>query len=252
MTTDTPPLVCTGPADTMPDGVNNPAHLAVILDGNRRWAERHGVPTAYAYRVGADRAVELAANCHTRGIRYLTVWALSQENLGRPEQQISPLVDAITGGLRAIAGQGHWRIRHLGRADLLPEAVRYELADLAEATEDLTPGVLNVAMAYSGRQDIAAAVRELVLDEQRLPEADRRLARADIMTLLTEHLATAGQPDPDLVVRTSGEQRLSGFMPWQAAYSELYFTPVDWPDFTAAHLDRALESFHSRHRRNGK
>jgi short-chain Z-isoprenyl diphosphate synthase len=229
---------------------DTPAHVAVILDGNRRWAARHAVPTAQAYQLGARRAVELTACCHLRGIRYLTLWALSQKNLRRSSEQIGPLLEVIVAGLSDIAASRRWRIHHLGEADLLPEPIQHVISKIVWQTSRDGPGTLNVAIAYDGRDDIASAVRGLILAGEAAHPADL-VARNGLPTLLGKHFATVGQPDPDLVIRTSGEYRLSGFMPWQTAYSELYFTEVDWPDFTAEQLDCALNSYRSRRRRYG-
>ncbi|MGH4008586.1 MAG: polyprenyl diphosphate synthase [Pseudonocardiaceae bacterium] len=237
-------------APAAPTEVNTPAHVAVILDGNRRWAARHAVPTAQAYQLGARRAVELTTCCHLRGIRYLTLWALSQENLRRPPEQIGSLLEVIIAGLSDIAASHRWRIHHLGEPDLLPESIRCAISEIVRETSHDAPGTLNVAIAYNGRDDIASAVRSLILAGQTTHSA-QRVACDGLSTLLGDHFATAGQPDPDLVIRTSGEYRLSGFMPWQTAYSELYFTRVDWPDFTTEQLDCALDSYRSRQRRHG-
>jgi short-chain Z-isoprenyl diphosphate synthase len=234
--------------------VGNPEHLAVILDGNRRWARTHAVAMEQAYLAGAHRVVELAAACHERGIRHLTVWALSRENLDRPAAQLEPLLAAVTEGLGRIAATRRWRLRHLGDPALLPPGTRTRLRALIEHTAQAGPGVLNVAIAYSGRRDLTDAVRSLIVEHEPPGHPDPagpETADAAIEDELSARLATAGQPDPDLVVRTSGELRLSGFMPWQAAYAELYFSPVDWPDFDAAELDRALDSYRARDQRHG-
>ncbi|MGW3634619.1 polyprenyl diphosphate synthase [Streptomyces sp. NPDC005122] len=223
-------------------------HVGVILDGNRRWARRNSRPMAQAYHVGAERVVELAHGCADAGIDYVTVWALSQENLQRAPTEINSVLDAICLGLHEIASSGHWRIRPVGELELLPERCATALNAIRAGTADAGPGTLNVAVAYSGRRDILTAVSAL------MRSADANKSGPDIDTLsalFSRHVANAGQPDIDLVIRTSGETRLSGFMPWQTAYSELHFTAVDWPDFDAAELDAALQAFAHRNRRLG-
>jgi short-chain Z-isoprenyl diphosphate synthase len=239
------------PLTTASQAAGNPRHLAVILDGNRRWARLRGVPIDHAYRQGAGRVTELAVACHARDIRCLTVWALSQENLVRPAAELEPLLAAVISGLREIAASGHWQIRHLGDSAMLPPATRGALREIIESTRPCAPGVMNIALAYSGRQDIVAAVRDMVT-EWRLDSATASTIDAgQLADKLCRHLATVGLPDPDLVIRTSGERRLSGFMLWEAAFAELYFTSVEWPDFSAVELDQALASFRARDRRYG-
>lgn len=224
-----------------------PRHLAVILDGNRRWAERHGLPLADAYRAGADRVRELLGWCDEAGIPCVTAWALSQDNLCREPKVVDQIVEAITEGLERIAAEGRWSIRIIGALEHLPhqeQAVHLRSVERESATS--RGARLTVAVAYDGRREIVAAARALV----------RAYGEGSLTGELTEQrlvdfLGTAGQPDVDLLIRTSGEIRLSGFMPWQTAYAEFYFTPVYWPDFDRRQFIEALRAYADRDRRRG-
>ncbi|MFI0743440.1 polyprenyl diphosphate synthase [Streptomyces sp. NPDC021100] len=223
-----------------------PQHIGVILDGNRRWAQAHRVSLERAYTVGARRVVDLTTWCDSVGIPLVTVWALSQDNLQRAPETVARILDAVSSGLRLITAGRRWRIHPIGALDLLPPPQADRLLHLADASADATPGTLNVAVAYDGRADIVAAVRELMRSGDERPP--RRISEADV----ARHLSTTGQPDIDLVIRTSGEQRLSGFMPWQTAYAEFFFTDISWPDFSAAAFASALDAYRTRQRRYGR
>ncbi|MFF4160818.1 polyprenyl diphosphate synthase [Streptomyces sp. NPDC001678] len=224
-----------------------PRHLAVILDGNRRWAERHSLPLADAYQAGADRVRELLCWCDELGISYVTVWALSQDNLYREPKVVDQIVNAVTEGLERIAAEGRWSIRIIGALEHLPHQEQAAALRAVERDSAMATGArLTVAVAYDGRREIVAAAQELL----------RAYAEGSIVGELTEQrladfLSTAGQPDVDLLIRTSGESRLSGFMPWQTAYAEFYFTPVYWPDFDRRHFAVALAAYAERDRRRG-
>ncbi|MFD9698354.1 polyprenyl diphosphate synthase [Lentzea sp. NPDC059081] len=225
-----------------------PRHLAVILDGNRRWAEQRNRALADAYLTGAARVHELVTWCEEAGIQVVTVWALSQDNLSRSAQSVSAITRAVTSGVQAMAASERWRIRPVGALDRLPGDEAEALRAVEAATRHHDGTTLNVAVAYSGRDDILTAVRALV-DEHR----DSRLDVAGITEKqLSRHLSTAGQPDVDLLIRTAGEQRLSGFMPWQADQAELYFTDTPWPDFDRPQFTRALTWYAHRVRRFGQ
>ncbi|MEV5878020.1 polyprenyl diphosphate synthase [Streptomyces sp. NPDC052101] len=223
-----------------------PGHIGVILDGNRRWAQQHQLPLDRAYRQGALRVRDLLSWCEGAGIPVVTVWALSRGNLGRPPQTITPILDAVTTGLDEIAATTKWRIRPIGALDLLPAPQAVRLNALAQHTAGATGGTLNVAIAYDGRADIVAAIQGLLND--RSPET---LTDPIDEATLARYLSTSGQPDIDLVIRTSGEQRLSGFMPWQTAHAEFYFCPTPWPDFDQVAFTDALRWFSGRTRRTG-
>jgi short-chain Z-isoprenyl diphosphate synthase len=184
--------------------------------------------------------------CDQDRIPYLTVWALSRENLRRDPVTLAPLAEAMVDGLQQMAVSRRWRIRVIGDLELLGSPLAADLRAIEAQTQDATGTVLNVAVAYSGRADIAHAAATLIHRHQ-----VQDLDAIAVERLLCRYLSTAGQPDIDLVIRTSGEERLSGFMPWQAAQAELYFTPVLWPDFGLSEFRAALHSYAQRSRRCG-
>ncbi len=235
-----------------------PHHLAVILDGNRRWATRAGLTdVGEGHRRGADKIDELLEWCSDLGIREVTLWALSGENLARPGSEVTALLDVVAeklDGLTAQAGEAArpMRIRVFGRFAGLPEGLLagIERAESATATNE---GLhLNIALGYSGRDELVDACRSMVrhLAAQGVTAAE--MAERVTGEALAANLYTAGQPDPDLIIRTSGELRLSGFLPWQSAHSEFYFTDVYWPAFRELDFLRALRTFQQRERRFGR
>ncbi|SDM30423.1 polyprenyl diphosphate synthase [Allokutzneria albata] len=224
-----------------------PEHVAVILDGNRRWAEIHDVPVVDAYRLGATRVRELMVACDDARIPFVTVWALSKDNLRRGAASVRVIAEAVTAELVAMAETRRWRIRVLGSVADLPADAARTLREVVRTTEDCAGAVLNVAVAYSGRSDIAAAAAALLTGAQ-----PAGLDVAEVEHRLVRGLSTAGQPDIDLLIRTAGEQRLSDFMLWQAAHAELYFTETLWPDFENKHFELALRWYGQRHRRYGE
>ncbi|GHF65245.1 short-chain Z-isoprenyl diphosphate synthase [Streptomyces mashuensis] len=224
-----------------------PRHIGVILDGNRRWARAHQVSEDHAYRAGAARVADLMRWSEAAGIEYVTVWALSTSNLRRPEATVRLLTTVIVNGLRDLAATGRWPVRLIGDLGLLPADRADALREIEAATAGAPGPVLNAAVAYDGREDILGAVRALARDR-----AAGRTGEEVTEALLAGYLSTAGQPDVDLLIRTSGEQRLSGFLVWQAAEAELYFTPVPWPDFGPRDFARALAAYRRRERRFGR
>jgi short-chain Z-isoprenyl diphosphate synthase len=233
-----------------------PAHVAVILDGNRRWASLSGLREPWAgHRAGADKLDELLDWCARLGIEQVTVWALSNENLARPEHELAALLDVLADKLEALAAlhrDQSIRIRVVGRVDDLPEHVRRSIEVVEAATAPNDGLRLNIAVSYSGRDELVDASRALV--RELAAEGVSPATMAEYMTgeALARHLYTAGDPDPDLIIRTSGEERLSGFLLWQGAHSELYFTDVYWPAFRELDFLRALRSYQQRHRRFGR
>jgi short-chain Z-isoprenyl diphosphate synthase len=233
-----------------------PAHVAVILDGNRRWANAAGhAEVSAGHRAGADKLDELIDWCVRIGVGQVTVWALSQENLTRPPEQLGGLLDVVADKLDALAelhrGQS-LQIRVVGRHDGLPSRLRASIGAVEAATAANTGLRLTIALAYSGRDELVDAARSLVrrlAEEGASPEL---IAKEITRDALAQHLYTAGVPDPDLIIRTSGELRLSGFLPWQGTDSELYFTDVYWPAFRELDFLRALRSFQQRRRRFGR
>ncbi len=233
------------------DAAQGPKHIGVILDGNRRWAKAAGGTTEEGHRAGADKIAEMLGWCEETGVEVVTLWLLSTDNLNRPAEELNPLLGIIEGAVTGLAETGRWRVHHVGALDLLPSRTQQVLKEAEQATDTIDGLLVNVAVCYGGRQEIADAVRSLLLDH-----ASRGTSLEDIAEVLdidhiAEHLYTRGQPDPELIIRTSGEQRLSGFMLWQSAHSEYYFCEVFWPAFRKVDFLRALRDYAARHRRYG-
>lgn len=229
-----------------------PRHIGVILDGNRRWARSFGEPAATGHRRGADKIAELLGWSEDLGIEVVTLWMLSTDNLGREPDELGPLLRIIEDAVADLAACGRWRLRVVGRLDLLPEPTAVALRAAQDATAHAAGLEVNVAVGYGGRHEIADAVRAY-LREQAATGADARdIAERIDVDDIASHLYTKGQPDPELVIRTSGEQRLSGFLMWQSAHSEFYFCEAYWPSFRRVDFLRALRSYTTRERRLGK
>jgi len=230
-----------------------PEHVGVILDGNRRWAAAMGyADAAEGHRRGAQKIDELLGWCEELDIKVVTLWLLSTENLERDPEEVGALLAIIEDKVRGLARAGRWRINALGALDLLPEGTREVLVEAADATAGRPGSLLNVAVGYGGRQEIADATRRLLEtyaeEGIELADAAKRITPEEIAA----HLYTAGLPDPDLVIRTSGEVRMSGFLLWQSAHSEYYFCDPYWPDFRRIDFLRAVRAYQQRHRRFGR
>lgn len=229
-----------------------PRHVGVILDGNRRWARSFGEPAATGHRKGADKIADFLTWSEDLGVEVVTLWMLSTDNLHRPQEELQALLDIIEDAVRELAETGRWRLRVVGKLDLLPAELAASLRHLEQQTHGVSGLHVNVAIGYGGRHEIADAVKSLLVsyDEQgySLGQAIEQLCVEDI----ADHLYTKGQPDPELVIRTSGEQRLGGFLLWQSAHSEFYFCEAFWPDFRRVDYLRALRAFSTRERRLGK
>lgn len=228
-----------------------PKHIGVILDGNRRWARADGLTTEQGHQAGAAKIEEMLGWCEETDVQVVTLWMLSTDNLDRPEKELKPLLGIIENTVRRLAADGRWRVHHVGNRDLLPAGTQQVLKEAEETTDHIGGIVVNVAVGYGGRQEIADAVRSLLLDEAGRGASVEDIAETVDVEKISEHLYTRGQPDPDLVIRTSGEQRLSGFMLWQSAHSEYYFCEVFWPAFRKVDFLRALRDYAYRHRRYG-
>ena len=235
-----------------------PGHVAVILDGNRRWASRAGLAEhAAGHRHGADKIDELLAWCQALEIAEVTLWALSNENLARRQGgELDSLLDVIAHkldllGQRALEPRTPMRIRVIGRLAELPQGLR-EAIGRAEAMTAERDGLrLNIAVGYSGRDELVDACQSLVRKLAARGTSPEEMAEHVTREGLAAHLYTAGTPDPDLIIRTSGELRLSGFLPWQSAHSDFYFTDVYWPAFRELDFLRALRTYQQRQRRFG-
>jgi short-chain Z-isoprenyl diphosphate synthase len=228
-----------------------PKHIGVILDGNRRWAKASGGTTEQGHRAGADKIAEMLGWCEETGVEVVTLWLLSTDNLDRPAEELVPLLGIIEDAVTDLAANGRWRVHHVGTMDLLPSHTQSVLKEAEQATDGVSGILVNVAVGYGGRQEIADAVRSLLHEHAGRGTAIEDLAEILDVEHIAEHLYTRGQPDPDLVIRTSGEQRLSGFMLWQSAHSEYYFCEVFWPAFRKVDFLRALRDYAARHRRYG-
>jgi short-chain Z-isoprenyl diphosphate synthase len=234
-----------------------PRHIAVLCDGNRRWARDAGHDdVSYGYRVGAAKIAEMLRWCQEAGIEMATVYLLSTENLQRDPEEISSLIEIITDVVEEIcAPANRWSVRTVGDLELLGEEPARRVREAVESTEsEATTGTfhVNVAVGYGGRQEIVDAVRGLLGKELVNGASGDQLIEAVTAEAISENLYTSGQPDPDLVIRTSGEQRLSGFLLWQSAYSEMWFTEAYWPEFRRVDFLRALRDYTARHRRYGR
>ncbi len=223
-----------------------PTHIAIIMDGNGRWALSRGLPRLAGHRAGTDNLRRVIEACVEFGIQYLTIYAFSTENWGRPHEEVTGLMrileDVIDRELKELHKQGV-QLHHIGRLDRLKPVLRKKVLHAIEYTKDNSRLVLNVAFNYGGRDEIVCAIQNMIEDGVKAEEVTD--------ALVSQYLFTAGVPDPDLIIRTSGELRGSNFLIWQGAYSEWYFTPTYWPDFGKEELARALEEYQHRERRYG-
>lgn len=223
-----------------------PRHVGVIMDGNGRWAQRRGLPRIAGHRAGTENLRRVLRAAVEFGIGYLTIYAFSTENWGRPESEVQGLLSILRRVIDREVPKLHEqgvRLCHLGRLERIPPELEKGIRDAIELTKDNDRLVLNVAFNYGGRAEIVDAVRQIVAEDVPPESVDE--------ALVDSHLYTAGQPDPDLIIRTSGEMRLSNFLVWQAAYAEFYTTPTLWPDFDKGELYKALQDFNQRERRFG-
>lgn len=234
------------------DPARVPSHVAVMLDGNRRWARAFGAPTASGHQAGAEKAHEFLGWCDAVGVRVVTLFLLSTDNLHRPADELTPLLGIIEQLVDDLAAAGRWRVHPVGALDVLPDRTAGVLKEAADRTRNVQGMHVNVAVGYGGRREIADAVRSLLQEHAARGTSIEELAEVLTVEHIAEHLYTKGQPDPDLVIRASGEQRLSGFLLWQSANSEFYFCEALWPDFRRVDFLRALRSFGERERRFGR
>lgn len=227
-----------------------PKHVAIILDGNGRWARAKGLPRTAGHVQGARTVEDICEIAWNMGIQYLTVYAFSTENWSRPQDEVDTLMNLLRSYMKNClkrAQKNNMCVRVLGDKSRLDTDIREKIADLEEATRDNTGLHFQIAINYGGRDELVRAVRRLAQDA-----ADGRLVPEDINEeRLAGTLDTAGLPDPDLLIRTSGEQRISNYMLWQLAYTEFYFTDVPWPDFNKKELEKAVEAYQKRDRRYG-
>jgi len=224
-----------------------PVHIAMIMDGNGRWAAQRGLPRLAGHRAGTENLRRVIKACANQGIQYLTIYAFSTENWGRPSEEVEGLMHILSEFIDSELEELHRsgvQIRHIGRIDRMDEKIRAKVERAVEITRENQRLILCVAWNYGGRDEIVYAVQRLIEEGRKAEEIDG--------DLIAQHLFTAGIPDPDLIIRTSGEMRTSNFLTWQSAYSEWYFTPILWPDFDEQELQKALEDFNQRDRRFGR
>ncbi|WP_225100085.1 polyprenyl diphosphate synthase [Streptomyces sp. CoH27] len=234
-----------------------PEHVGLIMDGNRRWARQMGMTNpSLGHKFGADRVDDVLSWCETLGIRHVTVFVCSTENLARRDDgEVAFLMELIERVVTTKLAQpaARWQVHIAGTVDGLPDTTAHALKHAEEATRGCTTGAhVTLAIGYGGRQEVIDAMRELLLECAEAGQSPADLAASLTVDDIARHLYTAGRPDPDLVIRTSGEQRLSNFLLWQSAYAELYFCEAYWPAFREVDFLRALRSYGARERRYGK
>lgn len=227
-----------------------PAHIAIIMDGNGRWAKSRFMPRTYGHKVGVETIRKVVKECSRLGVKYLTLYAFSTENWKRPKEEVSALMGLLVKYLRNELEELHKnnvKILTIGDISKLPQACIEELDHAKEKTKDNRGLVMSLALNYGGRNDLVNAVKNISQEV-----VDDKISVDDIGDdLISSHLSTKESPDPDLVVRTSGEQRLSNFLLWELAYSEFYFADIHWPDFDEKELQKAIFAYQSRDRRFG-
>ena len=227
-----------------------PNHVAIILDGNGRWAKSKGMPRNYGHTVGAKNVETVCRAADELGIKYLTLYAFSTENWNRPQNEVNALMKLLEGYLKnciKTADKNNMRVRVIGEITRLSNAFQQRIHELETASASNTGLNLTIAINYGSRDEILRAVRHMVEDAR-----EGNLETKDIdENVFSSYLDTRELPDPDLLIRTSGEQRLSNYLLWQLAYSEFYFTDVPWPDFHKKELELAIEAYNKRDRRFG-
>ncbi len=229
---------------------NLPQHIGVIMDGNGRWAKKRGLPRSAGHQAGADTLKKIVTECNNMGIKYITVYAFSTENWKRPKEEVNFLMNLLLSYLRdseKTLAKENVVIRAIGGRETLSEEIRQQIKKTEEFTKNNTGIVMNIALNYGSREELREATRKLA------DKAVRGEIKPSEITedMISDELYTSGQPDPDLIIRTSNELRLSNFLMWQAAYSELYFTKTLWPDFSVSDLHNAILEYQSRNRRYG-
>ncbi len=233
--------------------IQMPTHVGVILDGNRRWAKELGSSAAAGHQAGADKILEFLGWIEETNIRIVTLWMLSTDNLfGRSQKELAALEEIIATTVQKLVKAGKWQIHMVGNLDLFPASFAKQMRRAESDTDHVSGVVVNVAIGYGGRMELVDAVRSLLLEAIDNGRDMLDLAQNLTDTDIAAHLYTKGQPDPDLIIRTSGEQRLSGFLLWQSAHSEYYFCETYWPGFRKVDFLRALRSYGQRERRLGK
>lgn len=228
-----------------------PKHIAVILDGNGRWAKSKGMPRNYGHVQGSKTVEDMCEIMYNRGVEYFTVYAFSTENWSRPDDEVATLMKLLRDYMKNCikrATKNNMCVRVIGDKTKLADDIRKSISDLEEATKNNTGLKFTIAINYGSRDEMRRAIQNLA------KEVEKGILKPEEITeeRISSELDTAGLPDPDLLIRTSGEQRISNYLLWQIAYTELYFTPVYWPDFNKEELEKAIDAYSSRDRRFGK
>ena len=240
-----------------------PQHIAIIMDGNGRWAAEQGKPRSYGHQAGVDTVRRITSECVRLGVKYLTLYTFSTENWNRPADEVSALMGLVLSSLEdEIFMKNNVRFRVIGDTRRLPDEVQQKLRETEEHTEKNDAMTMVVALSYSSRWEITEAVRNIVSEVHDMQENPEKILenlrtgglRAEDINedFISRHLQTSFMPDPDLLIRTGGELRISNYLLWQIAYSELYFCDTYWPDFAEADLQKAIKDYQNRQRRFGK
>lgn len=230
--------------------MNVPQHIAIILDGNGRWAKQHGMPRNFGHTQGAKNGETICREAWNLGVKYLTVYAFSTENWSRPKEEVDALMKLLRNYMKnciKTAEKNHMRVRIIGDKSKLDADIQESIAKLEEASKDQDGLNFQIAINYGSRDEMLRGMRKMLKEYQENPFPVEELDEEKFQS----YLDTADIPDPDLLIRTSGEQRISNYLLWQLAYTELYFTDVPWPDFTKKELVKAIEDYNSRDRRYG-
>lgn len=230
--------------------MNVPEHIAIILDGNGRWAKSKGMPRTYGHTVGAKNVETICRAAHDLGVKYVTMYAFSTENWSRPADEVKALMKLLGEYVKTCmktAKKDNLRVRFIGDLSKLDEKLRKAIDELTEYSSQFTGLTLTIAINYGSRDEMTRAIKNLAADVK----ADKISVDDISEELFSSYLDTKDIPDPDFMIRTSGEQRLSNYLLWQLAYAEFYFTPVAWPEFTPDELKKAIEEYDKRNRRFG-
>ena len=229
-----------------------PQHIAIIMDGNRRWAKKRLLPTNKGHREGANTLEVIGKYCNELGVKYLTVYAFSTENWRRSEEEVNYLMDLLADAINEFGKRydgSDVKIKHLGDINRLPQKLQEGIRNIEEQTKNNSKLTINIAINYGGRPEIVNATKLIAEDYK-----NGKIASVDDINeeLISNYIYTKGEPDPDLIIRTGGEIRMSNFLMWQGVYSEMYFTDCLWPDFKEKELDKAIEEYSHRKRNFGK
>lgn len=231
------------------DYSQTPHHIGIIVDGNRRWAKANTVEASSGHQAGADKIVDFLNWCEAAQVKLVTIWLLSTDNFKRSQPELDELLKIIANLVKELSETGRWNVKVVGALDVLPEWMAEQFQKLPSDLK--TELDVNVAIGYGGRREIVDAIKAY-LHSERDKGASIEQAAAELNDeVISKFLYTAGQPDPDLLIRTSGEQRLGGFLLWQSTHSEFYFCEAYWPDFRRVDFLRALRAYSQRHRRFG-